>query len=224
MNIIKGLIIKDLLQLKSYKKTLIIFVLIFILTGIAQENIKGVGSMIAIMLTLGFGMFSIATFNYDEQSKADRYILTLPLTKKEIVLSKYILVIGSTVIGAILGTIASFVIVFAISKEFPNIQDMIFLALGGILGVGVIESIQIPCIYKWGTEKGRIQLFIVVAVVALLVGGIFFIGEKMNINLSMKHIIKIINIFLPFILILATIVIYYISYKVAYRMYSKKEI
>lgn len=224
MNIKKGLIIKDLLQLKSYKKTLIIFVLIFILTGIAQENIKGVGSMIAIMLTLGFGMFSIATFNYDEQSKADRYILTLPLTKKEIVLSKYILVIGSTVIGAILGTIASFVIVFAISKELPNIQDMIFLALGGILGVGVIESIQIPCIYKWGAEKGRIQLFIVAAVVALLAGGIFFIGEKMNINLSMKHIIKIINIFLPFILILATIVIYYISYKVAYRMYNKKEI
>lgn len=224
MNIIKGLITKDLLQLKSYKKTLIIFVLIFILTGIAQENIKGVGSMIAIMLTLGFGMFSIATFNYDEQSKADRYILTLPLTKKEIVLSKYILVIGSTVIGAILGTITSFVIVFAISKELPNIQDMIFLALGGILGVGVIESIQIPCIYKWGVEKGRIQLFIVAAVVALLAGGIFFIGEKMNINLSMKNIINIINNFLPFILILATVVIYYISYKVAYRMYSKKEI
>ena len=58
MNSIKGLIIKDLSQLKSYKRTLIIFIAIFVLTGIAQENTKGIGNMLVIMLTLGFGMFS----------------------------------------------------------------------------------------------------------------------------------------------------------------------
>lgn len=73
----------------------------FVLTGIAQETTKGVSVMVAVMLTLGFGMFGMATFNYDEQSKTDRYLLTFPLTKKEILLSKYILVILSTVIGAI---------------------------------------------------------------------------------------------------------------------------
>ena len=101
MNVINGLITKDLLQLKSYRRTLIIYTLIFVLTGIAQETTKGVSVMVAVMLTLGFGMFGMATFNYDEQSKTDRYLLTFPLTKKEILLSKYILVILSTVIGAI---------------------------------------------------------------------------------------------------------------------------
>ena len=76
MKIISGLITKDLLQLKSYRKTLIIFILIFVFTGIEQETTKGVGVMIAVMLTFGFGMFGMATFNYDEQSKTDRYILT----------------------------------------------------------------------------------------------------------------------------------------------------
>ena len=89
MNVIKGLITKDILQLKTYKKTLIIFIVIFTLTSISGEG--GIGNMLAIMLTLGFGMFSMASFNYDELNKADRYILTLPLTKKEVVLSKYIL-------------------------------------------------------------------------------------------------------------------------------------
>lgn len=39
--------------------------------------------MITVMLILGFGMFGMATFNYDEQSKADGYILTFPVTKKK---------------------------------------------------------------------------------------------------------------------------------------------
>ena len=56
------------------------------------------------MLTLGFGMFSMSSFNYDELNKADRYILTFSLTKKQVVVSKYILVIGSTVIVSILWT------------------------------------------------------------------------------------------------------------------------
>ena len=223
MKIISRLITKDLLQLKSYRKTLIIFILIFVLTGIAQETTKGVGVMIAVMLTLGFGMSGMATFNYDEQAKTDRYILTFPLNKKEILVSKYVLIIGSTIIGAIVGIIASFLIVFIIDKQIPSLYDYINVALGGILGVGLIEAIQIPCVYKWGAEKGRIQVFLVAAIIILLIGGIFFVGQKANINLSVNNMIDIVINFLPAILILATIIIYYISYKVSYKIYKNKE-
>lgn len=224
MNHIKGLIIKDLLQLKSYKRTLIMFILIFTVTSIVQENSSGIGSMIVVMMTLGLGMFSMATFNYDEMAKADRYILTLPLTKKEIVLSKYILVSISTIIGSIIGILLSLVIGFIMNKQFPNILDIIYLGLGGILGVGFVEAIQIPCVYKFGAEKGRIQIFIVIALIAFLIGGIFFIGEKVNINWQINNVLNLINSFLPIILILSTVVIYYISYKIAYKIYKKKEI
>ena len=224
MKIISGLITKDLLQLKSYRKTLIIFILIFVLTGIAQETTKGVGVMIAVMLTLGFGMFGMATFNYDEQSKTDRYILTFPLTKKEILISKYILIISSTIIGAIVGIIASFLIVFTIDKQIPSLYDYINVALGGIFGVGLIEAIQIPCVYKWGAEKGRIQVFLVAAIIILLIGGIFWVGESANINLPISNILNTIINFLPAILILATIIIYYISYRVSYRIFKNKEV
>lgn len=223
MKFLSGLITKDLLQLKSYKKTLIIYILIFVLTGFAQETTKGVGVMIAVMLTLGFGMFGMATFNYDEQAKTDRYILTFPLNKKEILVSKYVLIIGSTIIGAIVGIIASFLIVFIIDKQIPSLYDYINVALGGILGVGLIEAIQIPCVYKWGAEKGRIQMFIVAAIIILLIGGIFFVGQKANINLPVNNMPNILINFLPAILILATLIIYYISYRVSYRIYKNKE-
>ena len=222
MNVIKGLITKDILQLKSYKKTLIIFIMVFAFTSISVQD--GVENMLVIMLTLGFGMFSMASFNYDEFNKADRYILTLPLTKKEVVLSKYILVICSTVMGSIIGIMLSYIVMFAMNKQMPNIEEIISVGLGGILGIGLIEAIQIPCVYKWGAEKRRIQMVIVTAIVALLAGGIIFIGEKANIQLPTNNILNIVNTFLPLIFLGLTIIIYYMSYKVAYKIYDKKEI
>lgn len=221
MNIIKGLIIKDILQLKSYKKTLIIFIIIFTLTSISGEN--GIGNVLTIMMTLGFGMFSIASFNYDELNKSDRYILTLPLTKKEVVLSKYILIISSTVIGSVIGMILSYILTFVTNKQIPNIEEVISVGLGGILGIGIIEGIQIPCIYKWGAEKGRIQMLIVTALIALLTGGIIFIGEKANIQFSINNVLDRFNNFGTVIFVGITVMIYYISYRVAYNIYAKKE-
>lgn len=224
MNIIKGLITKDLLQLKSYKKTLISYIIIFICVALSQENIDGIQGMLIIMLTLGLGMFGMASFNYDELAKADRYILSLPTTKKEIVLSKYFLVISLTVIGAIIGMLISCIIIFVIEKQLPDIGELISFALGGILGIGFVAAIQIPFIYKYGAEKGRLQVFIFTGIMAFVLGGIFFIIEKMNINFSVNNILKILTEYLPIILILLTTLIYYISYKVSYKIYSKKEI
>ena len=218
MNVIKGLITKDILQLKSYKKTLIIFIMIFALTSISAQD--GVENMLVIMLTLGFGMFSMASFNYDEFNKADRYILTLPLTKKEVILSKYILVICSTVIGSVIGILLSYIVIFAMNKQVPNIEEIISIGLGGIFGIGIIEAIQIPCVYKWGAEKGRIQMLILTAVL----GAILCIVAKADIQLPANNILNIFNTFLPLIFIGLTIIIYYISYKVACKIYNGKEI
>ena len=222
MNVIKGLITKDILQLKNYKKTLIVFILIFILTSISGKS--GVENMLAIILTLGFGMFSMASFNYDELNKTDRYILTLPLTKKQVILSKYILVICSTIIGSIIGIILGFIVTFVINKQFPNIEELISVGLGGIFGIGLIQAIQIPCVYKWGAEKGRIQMVIVTAIVALFVIGIVFATKKANIQIQINNIIEKISAFLPLILVVATLIMYYISYRISYKIYDRKEL
>lgn len=221
MNVIRGLITKDLLQLKSYRKTLIVFMIIFICTSVSEQIQEGIGNAIIVMITLGFGMFSMATFNYDEMAKADRYILTFPITKKEIVISKYILVILSTIIGSVVGIIISLISTFIISHEVPNITDLISIALGSILGIGLVESIQIPCIYKSGAEKGRIQMFIITIFVALVIGGICFLAEKFNFNILK---IKELNKLLPSIFLIIYLGMYFISYKISYKIFKNKEI
>ncbi len=221
MKAIKGLITKDLLQLKSYRKTLIIFLIIFTLVSIEQESTNKIGSMLAVMMTLGFGMFSIATFSYDELSKAERYILTLPVTKKEVVLARYILVITSTLLGCFVGLILSIFVSLVMNHQLPNIENLLSIGLGGIFGIGVVEAIQIPCIYKFGAEKGKIQMFIITAIVAFLFGGIAFIGEKMNISIA--GTLDWISNILPILFGVMTLFVYCVSYKISYGIYKKKE-
>ena len=90
--------------------------------------------------------------------------------------------------------------------------------------IGLIEAIQIPCIYKWGAEKGRIQMVLITALIIALTGVIVFIVKKVNIQFLVNNFFDIFNKFLPLIFIVTTIIIYYISFKIAYKIYNKKEI
>lgn len=220
----KGLIIKDLLQLKSYLKTLIVFMFIFICVSLEPKN-TSVDEILTIMMTLGLGMFGIATFTYDEMAKANKYILTFPLNKKEVVLSKYILQIVLTITGAVLGMALTIIISLVLNKGIPNFIDLISTALGGILGIGLVESIQIPCIYKVGAEKGRIYMFILTIVAAFGVGAIVMLGEKIasNFSVNLDSINNVLETFFPIVLLGLIFLEYFISYKIFYKIYSKKE-
>ncbi len=219
---IEGLIIKDLLQLKTYRKTLISFIVIFSITPILQYTGgggTGIFNMLPIMITLGFGMFSIASFNYDEAAKADRYIKSLPISSKEIVLSKYILTICATILGGILGILLAFIISSIFAKEYDI--EIIVQALGGILGMSIVEAIQIPCIYRFGAEKARMQIFLVMVILfvigALLVGGLIYWVQRLDIE-TMK-----IEALMPLIFAGFTALVYKVSYNISYKIYEKKE-
>ena len=210
---IEGLIIKDLLQLKTYRRTLIGFIVIFSITPILQYTSgggEGIFNMLPIMITLGFGMFSIASFNYDEAAKADRYIKSLPISSKEIVLSKYILTICATILGGILGILLAFIISSILAKEYDI--EIIVSALGGILGMSIVEAIQIPCIYKFGAEKARMQIFLVMVILfvigALLVGGLIYWVQRLDIE-TMK-----IEALMPLIFAGFTAIVYKVSYNI----------
>ena len=94
--------------------------------------------------------------------------------------------------------------------------------LGGVMGISLIESIQIPCIYKWGVEKGRIQMFIAVAIGALLLGGVFYLIGKAELDFSIEILAKLKPI-ISLGMLLITAIIYYISYKISYKIYTQKE-
>lgn len=226
MNIIKGLIKKDLLNLASYKRTVLLLIAFIALFGSFTENSI---QFIPIAIATGIGMIMLATFNYDESSKAEHYILSLPTNKEEIVKSKYILIILGNILGGIIGfiiTVFAAYIVALIKKESgPQLDyNLLFTyTLGGIFGISLIESIQIPSIYKWGAEKGRIQMFILIFLLVLAIIGIVYVVGNLNINIdlgSLNNVIEKYGILIEFVLIF---IIYFISYSISKKIYKNKE-
>lgn len=222
---IKGLLKKDLYNLSSYKTTLIIIILFCAIAIIGTDAINIAPTVICAIV----GMISLSTFSYDEISKSNKYILTLPTNRKEIVKEKYILAIGATILGGLLGILLTIIVVNIMNYLRPeniiniDYETLITTAIGGIFCISLLQSIQIPSIFKWGAEKGRIQMFISLFIIIAVIGGIYFLITKSNINVNIEKLGDFINKFGIIILIALMIFMYFVSYKIAYKIYKNKE-
>lgn len=222
---IKGLLKKDLYNLSSYKTSIIIIV---IFCGIAIVGTEAINWGSIIICTI-VGMISLSTFNYDEISKSNKYILTLPTNRKEIVKEKYILAIGATILGGILGFLITIVVANIMNYLRPenminiDYKSLITTTIGGMWGISLIQAIQIPSIYKWGAEKGRIQMFVLLFILIVIGAGAGFMVMKLNLSIDIGNLINFINQFGLVLLVLFMIVMYFISYKISYKVYKNKE-
>ncbi len=222
---IKGLLKKDLYNLASYKTSLIITVL---LCGIAIIGTESINFGPIIICTI-IGMISLSTFNYDEISKSNKYILTLPTNRKEIVKEKYILSIGATILGGILGFLLTIIIANVLNYVGTgnlisiDYESLVITTIAGMWGIALIQAIQIPSIYKWGAEKGRIQMFILLFILILAIAFIGFGVAKLGLNINIEMIENFMNNFGLILLIALMIIMYFISYKISYKIYSRKE-
>ncbi|MEG2377789.1 MAG: ABC-2 transporter permease [Clostridia bacterium] len=150
-----GLILKDLINLKKVVGIYCVLIVFYIIMGISMKN--GASFMCAILCFIGV-MLPMSAMAFDEQSKWDAYAATLPISRKTIVLSRYLL----GVLMAAIALLASILFVLITSKnvaaEIPTLK--------GTASIGILffSAIMQP-LFKFGVEKGRIMMFIVVFVV-----------------------------------------------------------
>jgi len=155
----KGLILKDLLNLKKQGKIFpLIIVFYMILSVIVDEATFFLGFVVLLC-----SMVPVTTLAYDEKSKWDKYALTMPVSRKDLVMSKYMLGLLCMLAGVFVTFL--FHAVTALVKSQP-LDSYLLLTLAVLSSMGLLFlSLNLPLIYKFGTEKGR---FIYIAVAILL--------------------------------------------------------
>ena len=87
MKEIIGLIIKDCMTLKSYMKTIIFMIILFSVCMYINGDIT---SFMPVYIPLFFGILAMSSFSYDNLSKSDKYLLTFPVSKKDVVNDKFV--------------------------------------------------------------------------------------------------------------------------------------
>ncbi len=224
MNTIKGLLLKDLYVFRNFKGNIIFSILMFIFLitiGSIRSDIFTIGS---ILFLIFFGMNSISSFSYDENADSDKYLLSLPITKKDVVLSKYLFVFLNSFISILGGIVASFIITILVRGKVNNLGDSLRICFLAFTSVSFLMCANVPCIYKWGVEKGRMQSVIIPALFIFLLGMfgslLLLLFPQIYLNVDLLYLFKI----SPYICLMLNILFYVISYLISYKIFLNKSI
>ncbi|MBS7021180.1 MAG: ABC-2 transporter permease, partial [Firmicutes bacterium] len=126
----KGLIIKDFLFERQNLKTLLLFAIVFLMMSLSSDHAFSFTFILPFIAI----MTCITTFNYDEYNHWDGYMSSFPVTRSQIVKSKYIF----TVLMMIVATICTLILYLGfgafLGKTLP-ISEIIEQTMGGIFGI-----------------------------------------------------------------------------------------
>jgi ABC-2 type transport system permease protein len=209
-----GLLLKDLYILRQYLKTMLIMAAFFALISAGLDNPAAFFSGVIVLLCV---MMTITSFSYDALANWERYALSMPVTRKEVVASKYLLALILCLAGAVI----SFPVSLAVLKitgpvEGFGMSEHLYSTVALICIAYVFVAVLLPLIFKFGVEKCRIFMIAVFAAPTAAVIALSKAGIPMPSEDSLKTFIQL----LPVLVILLNLASYFISV----RIFKRKEI
>lgn len=205
----KGLILKDFIALKKQGKTFLVLFLFYVLFSFMTRNISMLGMMVAVICA----MMPITTMSFDELCKWDKYALSMPIARKTVVLSKYIFGILFDFAGILI--VAPISAIMVIITQEMKVRDslLMILAMGGI-AITFLAFIM-PILFKFGVEKGRMLMLLVIILPTML----FFLFSKLGIKLPSEQTLKLLAYLSPIVVIIFLL----FSICISIKIYDKKE-
>ena len=156
----KGIVIKDLLTLKSSMKTVVLIVILFGFMGA-----KSGSAYMSTFASVYAAILPMTCMAFDERSRFNRYAVVMPVNLRDIVLSKY-------VVGLILAVAATVVATAMTALSGGSIGETVAASIAIPM---VYHSLLLPLMFKFGVEKSRIIILAGVVVPAV---GISFLEES----------------------------------------------
>ena len=202
----KGLIIKDLLNLKKSLNSVFALIIFYAFIGYTSGAPRMLIGMISVLLT----MMTVTTIAYDDLAKWDKYALAMPVSRRELVLSKYVLSFVLALTGVGVSTLIAYIIMNVKNSE-------LLLTSYSVFSISLLfSSIVLPLIFKFGVEKSRLMMMAAIGIPIAITYVLYRIGIDLPDTTVIMDILK----FLPLI----TIAVLFISFNVSYSIYKRKDI
>lgn len=205
------LLLKDLLVMRGLIKTIIavsiILVVIFMFTG----NLT-----VLYFLMMIFGLSVLTSINFDVSVNWDKFVLTAPVKRNDVVKSKYIIMTASVLVFLALSVIITAAAYFIADDLLDSARPLTTITILAASTL-ITGSASIPAMYKFGPEISRY----IITVAMFIVAGIFVVGYAL-----LGDLVSVINT-APFIVIPAVFavcaLVMFAMYKLACGVYGKKE-
>ncbi len=161
----KALVLKDFYVLwKQMRVVILILVLMSVVGGIFNS----------VFVVVWCALLPFTAMAYDERSHWDQLAAMMPYSKRDIVLSKYVLgwlcMAAATLISAVLQVAA-----FKFTHEAPTLSALAMSFLGGLIAL----DLTLLTVFRFGVERGRWGFMIIVFGVAILGGAVAGIADEL---------------------------------------------
>lgn len=208
----KALIYKDLVAIKKY---FILFTLVILATIIYSFKEGQILIMMGLFILIPIALTS-TFFDVDLKSNINQYLIGLGIDKKRIVISRYAITWIFGIFSMLI--VLMFNIKYPDSKEISNLPLILSLIL---FLTNFVCLIQLPFMYKYGSQKSRMVFTLIYFLIFLGVNQIWknnqiaigFINKLSNFNLN----------FLSIIIVGITVLLNAVSLKLSIHFYKNKD-
>lgn len=203
-----ALLRKDIYVADKQARLLIVLALIFCLI----PNMGAFSSTYALMTAF---MVPINSLAYDDKSKWDKYAAMLPYRISELVGSKYLLCVIYTGLAFLIVAVGMAVQGLVVTKAGIDWTDLWETELVLIVTMAFIMNLTLPLLYRFGTERGRMLM-------------VLMLGAALGMGLGLVKIAKVLRIpGLPLPLIVtagvaAAVLLTVISVRLSMRFYRNR--
>ncbi len=207
----KGLLLKDWFVIWKQCRYLLFVPAVFLAVSALSDD----SQFFAIFAFLLSAMYPMTVMGLDEQSKWERYALTMPFRRRDLVLSKYLLSFCSLFLYGVL-----YLLLVLLFKHDPEAMKVSVMLTSVGISIGILYSaLAYPFLFKLGMEKGRIWYLILIVVVcgngAALAA---MLGDEISLNLLLTWMDRLLLI-LP----LAALALFGLSAFLSIKLYESRE-
>ena len=159
-----GILIKDFYNLKGQLRIAGVILLVYGIITLQSDNY----SMLSVMTGVFGMMLPVTACAYDEKAKWDRMALSMPLSRRDLALGKYLLGTGLATAGLLINLIVLFII------GVDQVPGGLGVPLGVFAANLIFLALLLPIIFHFGVEKGRmymLALFLIPTGLILLLQG-----------------------------------------------------
>ena len=213
----RGLLLKDLAFVKLQAKSMILIFVLVIFMLLCGSNFE----FVVVYANILFTMFVITTINYDYFENGCAFLMTLPISRKMYVSEKYVLAFLAAGC-AFLADIAFMLVGHFLKEGYIFGMNNLIFAFAYTLGSLIFIALMLPIELKYGPEKARIAMVVVVAII--YVGIFVFAGiGPFDVSGVTTQLLSLEKIVLLGIVGVAVVIALGISYLISCRIMEKKE-
>lgn len=214
----RGLLEKDFRLLKGQKNFFLIILVITVLLSMNSSD-----NFAVTYLTFIAGFLAISSFGYDDNGNCMPFLMTLPVSRKLYVKSKYVLGFLLTFTGWLLGMIIS-VVIAMVNKNMPGPEDLLFQVVWVLLWMMVL-ALTLPPLFKYGAEKGRMAMLAIMLILMAVIFAASKLGEEMgfDIDASIDALSGLGTVAIVVGMAVIALVMVLISYSISAKIVQRKE-